>query len=416
MDSADEDSGEDSAHKLDTSKLPWEIEEVVSPAQLRPELRQTRDLLKLYMEDIKAVKVSSLNGTTSSEDAQLTSTKSSQECTLSGQMLNEPNTWVPLNSSLVKLSQSKESPPSVNGKCHGLEQAVRLPMLSLTEKKNWPNMENTSQGCSEPSAVNFTDASFCTTNQYEPEQPVGTTSYCQTLDGLKIFEPCTSVLSEPDWVSTSGENSSPLRIGDQSSNQTSLADVSISNNVHAPLSHANTFTSVVSVDNQDMSMASVRKRHAQSELGHAMKRPQWARDFLWETHEIGDSPSALATETAPPLPRPPDNEFNNFIALKTIAENSHLFKIITPIDVDLFELYLQNHPNRPLVDSVCRGFREGFWPWADTDREGYPVTWDNSSHPIHDSAHAQFLREQRDTEISLGQYSPTFGKDLLPGM
>jgi hypothetical protein len=72
------------------------------------------------------------NGTTSSEDARLTSTKSSQECTLSDRMLNEPNTWVLLNSSLVKLSQSKES-----------EQVERLPMLSLTEEKNWPNTENT---------------------------------------------------------------------------------------------------------------------------------------------------------------------------------------------------------------------------------------------------------------------------------
>jgi hypothetical protein len=38
--------------------LPWEIEEVVSPAKLRPELRQTRELLKLYMEDFRAVKAS----------------------------------------------------------------------------------------------------------------------------------------------------------------------------------------------------------------------------------------------------------------------------------------------------------------------------------------------------------------------
>jgi hypothetical protein len=52
------DSREDETHKFDTSKLPWEIEEVVSPAKLRPELRQTHDLLKLYMEDIKAVKAS----------------------------------------------------------------------------------------------------------------------------------------------------------------------------------------------------------------------------------------------------------------------------------------------------------------------------------------------------------------------
>jgi hypothetical protein len=89
---------------------------------------------------------------------------------------------------------------------------------------------------------------------------------------------------------------------------------------------------------------------------------------------------------------------------------------VTPINVDLFEFYLKHHPNRPLVNSVCRGFRGGFWPWADTDKEGYPITWDNSTHPLRDPSHVQFLREQRDTEIALGQYSSTFGKELLPGM
>jgi hypothetical protein len=58
VDSDGGDSSKDETHKFDTSKLPWEIEEVVSPAKLRPELRRTHNLLKLYMEDIKAVKAS----------------------------------------------------------------------------------------------------------------------------------------------------------------------------------------------------------------------------------------------------------------------------------------------------------------------------------------------------------------------
>jgi hypothetical protein len=56
--SEDEGSDEDTSRKFDTVKLPWEIEEVVSPAKLQPELCQTRDLLKLYMEDFKVVKAS----------------------------------------------------------------------------------------------------------------------------------------------------------------------------------------------------------------------------------------------------------------------------------------------------------------------------------------------------------------------
>ena len=49
-------------------------------------------------------------------------------------------------------------------------------------------------------------------------------------------------------------------------------------------------------------------------------------------------------------------------------------------------------------------------------KDGYLVTWDNYSHPINDPIHWQFLRDQRDIEVNLGQYSPSFGPNVLPGM
>ncbi|KAF8591611.1 hypothetical protein K439DRAFT_1644223 [Ramaria rubella] len=140
------------------------------------------------------------------------------------------------------------------------------------------------------------------------------------------------------------------------------------------------------------------------------------RDLLWEDHEVGESPSALATESAPPVPHPPENELHNELALKTIDDHRNLFKIVTPINVNLLEHLLSSHPNQPFVLSVCQGLREGFWLWAITDRTGYPVTWDNLHRPIPDPAHRQFLHEQWDIEIALGQYSQSFGPDLLPGM
>jgi hypothetical protein len=47
---------------------------------------------------------------------------------------------------------------------------------------------------------------------------------------------------------------------------------------------------------------------------------------------------------------------------------------------------------------------------------GYPDTWDNSDWPIVEPTHQQFLRDQRDMEISLGQLLHSFGTELLPGM
>jgi hypothetical protein len=89
------------------------------------------------------------------------------------------------------------------------------------------------------------------------------------------------------------------------------------------------------------------------------------------------------------------------------SDNPHLFKIVTPINVD---------PNKPFVQSVCVSLREGFWPWANTQKEEYPTTWDFSERPPKTEREADFLRNQRDVEIDADRYSESFGTNLLPGM
>jgi hypothetical protein len=128
------------------------------------------------------------------------------------------------------------------------------------------------------------------------------------------------------------------------------------------------------------------------------------------------SPTARYTLSDPPLPRPPPAEFENIAAMATIRDHPHLFAATSPINVDAFERLLSSHPNRSFVDSVCVALREGFWPWAHTQKETYPDTWDYSSRPPKNEAEAEFLREQKDIEVRAGRYSASFGKDLLPGM
>jgi hypothetical protein len=128
------------------------------------------------------------------------------------------------------------------------------------------------------------------------------------------------------------------------------------------------------------------------------------------------SPTACSTLSDDPLPRPPPEEFTNREAESTIRQYPHLFRIITPINVQRFEDLLQSHPNRPFVESVCVSLREGFWPWANTQKEEYPNTWDFSDRPPKTEHEADFLRGQRDTEIDAGRYSESFGSKLLPGM
>ncbi|KAJ7024415.1 hypothetical protein C8F04DRAFT_895723, partial [Mycena alexandri] len=113
----------------------------------------------------------------------------------------------------------------------------------------------------------------------------------------------------------------------------------------------------------------------------------------------------------------PQSEYTP-VALKTLADHADLFRIVSPVDVDVFESLLVEHPNQPFVRSVVVGLREGFWPWANTQPGPgvYPETHDAADFPLKDERERAFVRQQRDEEIALGRFSPSFGRDLLPGM
>ena len=57
-----------------------------------------------------------------------------------------------------------------------------------------------------------------------------------------------------------------------------------------------------------------------------------------------------------------------------VADNPALFRVHTPIHIDIFENLLKRHPNPDFVTLVCTGLPEGFWPWADTLSGGFPTT------------------------------------------
>jgi hypothetical protein len=100
----------------------------------------------------------------------------------------------------------------------------------------------------------------------------------------------------------------------------------------------------------------------------------------------------------------------------TLRERPELFGIVTPINVEALERLTATHPNRPFVESVIEGLRSGFWPWARTDKEDYPVTLD-ASKPIRlDEEKQSFILAQLEHERELGRVSEPFGGNLLPGM
>jgi hypothetical protein len=145
---------------------------------------------------------------------------------------------------------------------------------------------------------------------------------------------------------------------------------------------------------------------------------QYAPTLIWQTSDRPKVVSAYSTLTAAPLPSPPANELQNRVARKTIARNPHLFKIVSPINVEAFKKLLKDHPNKSFVKSVINAIKNGFWPFADTTNPTLPTTHDGSSlrKPITNRRKVKFIREQRDEEVKLGRWSKPFGKKLQPGM
>ena len=61
------------------------------------------------------------------------------------------------------------------------------------------------------------------------------------------------------------------------------------------------------------------------------RRPCYVQDLVWVDNKPPLVTLAVWTESAPSLPSPPANELSNEVALKTIHENPHLFKIVLTV-------------------------------------------------------------------------------------
>jgi hypothetical protein len=146
------------------------------------------------------------------------------------------------------------------------------------------------------------------------------------------------------------------------------------------------------------------------------KTPRYLRHNVYRDDGLRTRTCAEWTEVARPLASIPTTEFNNVVANETIGQHGDLFQITTPIKVDVLERLLVRHPNPLFVQSVLNGFRNGFWPWADTHIGDYPETLDESLGDPANPDELRFLCSQRDKEITLGRFSQSFGTELLPGM
>ncbi|THH07118.1 hypothetical protein EW146_g9419 [Bondarzewia mesenterica] len=190
------------------------------------------------------------------------------------------------------------------------------------------------------------------------------------------------------------------------------ASIGMMGAARSTMDRAVTSMSASSADHLSMQLAGVPPETGSDEV----PSPRHRRSFIWSDLGLSFTPSASYSECSLPLSSPLLHELQHTTALKTISDHPHLFKIITLINVCHFEELLVTHPNRPFIDSVLKGLREGFWPAADTSDVTYPETWDNSSRELCEAQQVEFAHHHIQEEENSGCFSPPFGTELLPGM
>ncbi|KIK97432.1 hypothetical protein PAXRUDRAFT_136320 [Paxillus rubicundulus Ve08.2h10] len=90
----------------------------------------------------------------------------------------------------------------------------------------------------------------------------------------------------------------------------------------------------------------------------------------------------------------------------------HLFDIACPINVDQFEQLLADHLNCPFVASICNSLHTGFWPWANTSQDEFPLSCDYSYSPPKCSNEVVFICQQVLGKVALHCFSEPLRPDL----
>ena len=296
-----------------------------------------------------------------------------------------------------------------NGQHLGVQPQKRLRSSLSTGNKSWRNMGTTLNDSSLPNIQRPMGKLSCSTEVLETKLEEDRLFCSPTINTSPHYMPLpckTTALSTIEDVEEEGES--------QEARKMKSVFASMGKEVVGSQTQpANTCIPVWDVANQVTVEPGVPEESEGEVLG---VRPKYLRYNLWSLNSDPKLTAASWTETALPLKRPSLSEFTNSQACRTIANHPDLFKVVTPINVSRLRSLTSTHPNRLFVDSVLEGLSNGFWPWADTSLEGYPVTHDESRPLRLSPEKEEFLLKQIEHERDLDRISPSFGQDLLPGM
>lgn len=315
------------------------------------------------------------------------------------------NAWEMSRSSFPMSTNLSLSKQPATGLQPGVGPPKQLQLSSHIDSGSWTNTRNISRTFSEPRSRPHMTASSSTIKPSERRSEVDNPPPLSTNTSTVTYTPLSCC---QEGLSTNPALPAPRDDPDLMSVDASTAK----KGAEVP-QIVGTNMSVDSAVIPDMVERLVLKENQLTRI-----KPKYLRFNCWN---ISGEPAPTVVDwsnnfgVAKAIPSAPYLEPNHPVRI-TVDSHPELFKIVTPIKHEVLREYLNIHPNFELVDSVCDGLEQGFWPWADINKDNFPTINDESRPTPIDPIKAQFLRDQRDEEIMKGRFSRAFGRDLLPGM
>lgn len=315
--------------------------------------------------------------------------------------------------------QPKQSKPMETGGLPGTPWLMPLYLSSVTKGKNSKPTANTSSTTLPPFHLNSIAKSSAMIEPFRLELHNGKTLSSQTSPVLTICKFNGSVIQQEAPVKP---QSPKIRTKTERAwRDNTVQPVKDGMKTVAPmlLQAATTYMYAQSVLTQTTLPTTVTPQTRSKQWHHGI---QWKLqscfvwEFVWSYFESRSVTTVFVTEKSPPVSKPPWNEFMNKVKLDIIKNYSYLFHIMTPIWINQLHELLSTHPNCSLVNSVCKGLKLGFWPWAITFNANKPLIVNNAHlQKVKDPRHLRFMEEQRDKEVKQSCFSCAFSM-LLPGM
>ena len=350
--------------RLDESALPWATAQTLDlPLQLVDLADKTRASLAFFAKDIKVALASVLNST-----SLVSFPESEWLALLKGQAVNLDKVAATFHNVAVESHASHKLGDGLELRLGLAEPARRIQSVeewktpgqkqrrlssgsSHTEGLKRRRTSNISSATSSPPLVVSTPGSSSSTRESACLSRAAGISPSPASTPSPKQKGASCLLSAPTTL--------PTRLPPQElpslAATTNLAVVSTTDPAHLQPVSAGTLTSA----SPAKGLATPRQLARLNVVDRPL--PRYLRGFLWDASSYSASPTALSTLLDDPLPRPPLSEFHSS-AVSTLSSHSHLFKIVTPVNVPAFQMLLRGHPNPDFVQSVSTALPMAFGP------------------------------------------------------